>query len=85
MIDCLITRRLDGKQQQPLTKANKLFATCPSRPRCATPSGSFVDAFEGAGGVAALTASARENRTEFYRLYARLIPVEHTGAKMARS
>ncbi|MFT3885666.1 MAG: hypothetical protein QM724_09610 [Flavobacteriales bacterium] len=32
--------------------------------------------FDELGGVAALTAWARKNPTEFYRLYARLIPIE---------
>lgn len=36
----------------------------------------FALAFEGAGGVEALRMWALKNRTEFYRLYARLIPVE---------
>ena len=34
----------------------------------------FMLAFDEVGGVKALTAWARENQTEFYRLYARLIP-----------
>lgn len=33
-------------------------------------------AFEGVGGVDGLIAWARENRTDFYKLYARLIPTE---------
>lgn len=40
----------------------------------------FALAFEQSGGYAQLTAWAKENRTEFYKLYARLIPVEHVGA-----
>jgi len=36
----------------------------------------FALAFEGVGGVDALTEWARENLTDFYKLYARLIPVE---------
>ena len=36
-------------------------------------------AFEQSGGFEDLTAWAKENRTEFYKLYARLIPVEHVG------
>jgi hypothetical protein len=35
----------------------------------------ILDAFEFIGGVDALAAWARKNRTEFYKLYARLIPV----------
>lgn len=40
----------------------------------------FALAFEGIGGAAALTTWARENTTEFFKLYARLIPVEHVGS-----
>lgn len=40
----------------------------------------FGLAFDKAGGYAALTTWAKKNRTEFYKLYARLIPVEHVGA-----
>lgn len=36
----------------------------------------FALAFEGVGGVERLTEWARENLTDFYKLYARLIPVE---------
>lgn len=40
----------------------------------------FALAFEESGGYEQLTAWAKENQTEFYKLYARLIPVEHVGA-----
>jgi hypothetical protein len=42
----------------------------------------FQFAFHGIGGIAALVAWAKKNRTEFYKLYARLIPTEThvTGA-----
>lgn len=44
-------------------------------------------AFEGLGGVEALTTWAKENQTEFYKLWAKLLPVQvkadvdntHTG------
>ena len=36
----------------------------------------FQFAFHGIGGIAALVAWAKKNRTEFYKLYARLIPTE---------
>lgn len=36
----------------------------------------FGLAFDKVGGVKALTEWAKENRTEFYKLYARLIPTE---------
>ena len=36
-------------------------------------------AFEGIGGVQELMNWAKANPTEFYKLYARLIPVEHVG------
>ena len=39
----------------------------------------FEMAFAGAGGVKALREWAKANQTEFYKLYARLIPVEHSG------
>ncbi len=37
-------------------------------------------AFEGVGGVASLMIWAKENQTDFYKIHARLIPVEHVGA-----
>lgn len=33
-------------------------------------------AFEGIGGVDALTTWAKKNQTEFFKLYARLIPIQ---------
>lgn len=39
----------------------------------------FSFAFNDIGGAPALAAWARENQDEFYKLFARLIPVEHTG------
>ena len=44
----------------------------------------FAMAFEGIGGVAALTQWAKANMDEFYKLYARLIPVELSGEVKAR-
>jgi len=35
----------------------------------------IVDVFNGLGGTEAMTRWAKRNRTEFYKLYARLIPV----------
>ncbi len=32
------------------------------------------------GGTAEMAEWARQNQTEFYKLYARLIPVEHSGS-----
>ena len=40
----------------------------------------FQIAFDEIGGPEALAAWAAENRTEFYKLYGRLIPTEITGA-----
>lgn len=40
----------------------------------------FAAAFDGVGGAPALTRWAKANKTEFFKLYARLIPVEHVGA-----
>jgi hypothetical protein len=39
----------------------------------------FQLAFYGTGGFKELTKWAKANPTEFYKLYARLIPVEHVG------
>lgn len=39
----------------------------------------FQHAFDGLGGVDSLIVWAQENRTEFYKLFGRLIPVEHSG------
>jgi hypothetical protein len=39
----------------------------------------FQLAFEGTNGVDGLKTWAKANPTEFYKLYARLIPVEHVG------
>lgn len=39
----------------------------------------FALAFDGLGGADALTSWAIDNPTEFYKLYARLIPQEHVG------
>lgn len=39
----------------------------------------FALAFEGIGGVERLIAWAQEEPAEFFKLYARLIPVEHSG------
>lgn len=39
----------------------------------------FQAAFLGVGGIPRLQAWAEANLTEFMRLYARLIPVEHVG------
>lgn len=40
----------------------------------------FAIAFDKLGGPKNLTEWAKENPTDFYKLYARLIPVEHVGA-----
>jgi hypothetical protein len=40
----------------------------------------FAMAFQGLGGYDKLREWAQANPTEFYKLYARLIPVEHVGA-----
>lgn len=39
----------------------------------------FQLAFDESGGPDGLTKWAKANPTEFYKLYARLIPVEHVG------
>ena len=46
----------------------------------ATARGNVIAAFDGIGGVPALVEWAKANKTDFYRLYARLLPVEsHIG------
>ena len=44
----------------------------------------FALAFEGIGGVKELAKWAKENQTEFFKLYARMIPVELSGEVKAR-
>ena len=44
----------------------------------------FALAFEGIGGIPKLVEWAKENQTEFMKLYARLIPVELSGEVRAR-
>ncbi len=39
----------------------------------------FALAFEGMGGVSGLTEWAKANPSDFFKLYARLIPVELSG------
>ena len=39
----------------------------------------YQRAFEGLGGVESLIAWGLENRSQFYTIHARLIPVEHVG------
>jgi hypothetical protein len=46
----------------------------------ATAREAFTLAFHGIGGTPALEVWAKANPTEFFKLYARLIPVEHVGA-----
>jgi hypothetical protein len=63
----------------------------PGDPRAGRPKGSankmtraakeaFALAFEELGGVGGLTEWGRRNRTEFYKLFARLIPAEQMTA-----
>lgn len=44
----------------------------------------FAAAFEGVGGVERLILWAKLNPTDFFKLYARLIPVELSGEIKAR-
>ena len=39
----------------------------------------ILNAFENIGGVANLSKWAEENQTEFYKLWGRMIPLEHVG------
>ena len=40
----------------------------------------LTDAFEKLGGVASLVAWGRKNRSEFYKLWGKLVPQEVTGS-----
>jgi hypothetical protein len=61
----------DARAGRPRGSANKLTRAAKE---------AFGLAFEKLGGVKALAEWAEENRTEFYKLYARLIPTEqHIG------
>jgi len=60
----------DGRPRKPKGAVNKLTKSARE---------AFQHAFDATGGFASLGAWAIENRTEFYKLYARLIPVEHVG------
>lgn len=63
-------KRGDGRPRKPKGTPNK--ATKSARE-------AFALAFKEAGGAEGLGTWAKANRTEFYKLYARLIPVEHVG------
>ena len=39
-----------------------------------------IAVFTRLGGTAAMAKWAEENQTEFYRLYGKLVPLQHTGA-----
>lgn len=60
----------DGRPRRPKGVPNKLTQSARE---------AFQLAFEQSGGYEQLTAWAKANRTEFYKLFARLIPVEHVG------
>jgi hypothetical protein len=61
----------DGRPRKPKGAVNKTTKSARE---------AFALAFEGCGGYTSLTAWAIANQTDFYKLYARLIPVEHVGA-----
>jgi hypothetical protein len=61
----------DGRARKPKGATNKLTKSARE---------AFALAFDGIGGAPALIAWAKNNPTEFFKLYARLIPVEHVGA-----
>lgn len=60
----------DGRPRKPKGAVNKITKSARE---------AFQLAFEQSGGFRELTAWAKANKTEFYKLYARLIPVEHVG------
>jgi hypothetical protein len=55
-------------------------AGTPNKATCAAKE-AFALAFEGMGGIPAFTTWAKANETEFYKLYARLIPVDLTASQ----
>ena len=60
----------DGRPRKPKGVPNKLTRSARE---------AFQLAFDSMGGPAGLSAWASANPTEFFKLYARLIPVEHVG------
>ena len=64
-------RKGDGRPRKPKGAVSKLTKSARE---------AYQLAFEGAGGIQAFIVWAQANRTEFYKLHARLIPVEHVGA-----
>lgn len=60
----------DGRPRKPKGTPNKLTKSARE---------AFQHAFDATGGFVALSEWALANKTEFYKLYARLIPVEHVG------
>ena len=69
-----------------MAKGKKTGGRTKGVPNKTTPAAkeAFALAFEGIGGVAELMAWAKLNKTEFFKLYARLIPVELSGEVKAR-
>lgn len=64
-----------------MAKGKKTGGRTPGTPNKLTKSAreAFQYAFANCGGEIELAAWATENRTEFYKLFARLIPQEHVG------
>lgn len=60
----------DKKAGRPLGAKNKISGAAKEN---------IAAVFVRLGGTAEMARWAKENQTEFYRLYARLIPVEHAG------
>lgn len=60
----------DGRPRKPKGAVNKLTKSARE---------AYQAAFESIGGTDSLAVWAKANKTEFYKLYARLIPVEHVG------
>jgi len=69
------------------TESTDKKSSCPKggRPKgslnkvSATAKENIIAVFTRLGGTAAMADWARENQSDFYKLYARLLPVEHTG------
>lgn len=73
--------KLGSGNPNPLT-ANRLPTVGPGRPKGSVNKvgvqvkGSILEVFSNLGGVKAMTAWARRNKSDFYRIYARLIPTQ---------
>jgi hypothetical protein len=61
---------MPGKPGRPLGSKNKVSASAREN---------VIAVFTRLGGTAAMAKWAAHNKDEFYKLYARLLPIEHSG------